>query len=545
MKKILLLTALLSISLLPFLVRDGRQRADTHADDYLVILTGHNENIRAELGQGFRQWYREKTGRTIYLDWRYIGGSSEIARYLESSYATAFRQFWTGHLGRPWTAEVNRIFAQRRADRDGWTEPLQREVCESFFGSDLSCGIDVFFGGGVSEFRIQADLGNIVDTGFLAENRGLFGEEAIPAALASEPLFDKGGRWFGAALSTFGIVQNADALAARGIDASTVCRWSDLARPQLRSLVALADPTKSSAMLKAFEMIIQQQMNERQRALESYPGKISPREREDRICREGWMAGLRLIQLIAANTRYFAEAPSKMILDIAEGNSVAGISVCFMAKGQAHFSRQSCGHNRVRFCISRQGSAATPDPIAILRGAPHLKPAKLFLRYILGEEGQRIIMLDPGTPGGPTNHALFRPSVNRRLYAADYADRRTFQDNPFVETADFDYRPERTADFYGAIKWIIKLAYIEPHDELVAAWKAICEARREGRTKAADRAQKILSDFSGLDYGEVERVLAPLIRVSNPGRALVLQRQLVNRFRRQYDRARRLALEKK
>lgn len=545
MKKLLLLTSLLSLALLPFLVRDGGQRADIHADDRLVILTGHNENIRSELGQGFRRWYREKTGRTIYLDWRYLGGSSEIARYLEASYATAFRQFWTGQLGRPWTAEVNRIFAQRTADRTLWTDPLLREVCEAFYGSDLSCGLDIFFGGGVSEFRIQADLGNVVDGGFLEDNGDLFGPAGIPPDLASEPLYDPAGRWFGAALSTFGIMKNVDALRARGIDPDSISSWGDLARPQLRSMVALADPTKSSAMLKAFEMIIQQQMNVRQRALESYPGRMSAREREDRVRREGWLAGLRLIQLISANTRYFAEAPSKMILDIAEGNSAVGISVCFMAKSQAHCSRLACGYDRVQFAISKNGSAATPDPIAILRGAPHLEPARLFLRYILGEEGQRIIMLDPGTEGGPVRHALFRPAVNRRLYDPYYDDRRTFQDNPFVETADFEYRPERTADFYGAIKWIIKLACIETHDELAAAWKAICDARRDGRPRDADRAQRVLSDLGGLEYGSVARELGPLVRVSNPGESLILQRRIVNRFRLQYDRARRLALGKK
>jgi hypothetical protein len=43
------------------------------------------------------------------MDWRVIGGTSEIGRYLESETQASFRAWWTGPQGRP----IGRAAARR------------------------------------------------------------------------------------------------------------------------------------------------------------------------------------------------------------------------------------------------------------------------------------------------------------------------------------------------------------------------------------------------------------------------------------------------
>ncbi|MDR0679145.1 MAG: ABC transporter substrate-binding protein [Puniceicoccales bacterium] len=544
-KKFFLAGTLAAIVALPFLVRERGRAINAATDDTVVILTGHNENLRFELGQGFQKWYKEQTGRTVFVDWRYLGGVSEIVRYLDSVYGNAFRLYWEKELGQPWNGAVQGAFVRRTADSSRWTDPVQREVCKAFYGSDIGSGIDIFFGGGVSEFVIQADRGTIVDCGFLREHPELFCESCIPPRVGDEPLWDGEGRWFGQCLSTLGILCNRAVLAARGLEDKDVGQWAQLTDPRLFGSVALADPTKSSALLKAYETIIQQQMLFRERELAGSGQRFSSeKERKMQIVGEGWLRGLRTLQLIAANTRYFADAPTKMILDVASGNSAVGIIVDFLGEAQAAFDRSRCGWDRLHFFSPPNGTVVSPDPIAVLRGAPNREVAKLFLEYILGEEGQKIIVFRVGTPGGPIRNELFRPAVNRKVYDKAYAPYRTTGTDDQIQVLErsaLTYRPEYTASVYSTLKWMIKFAFMVPHRELVEAWAAILSARTEGRSDDAERALRILEDFSGFAYDEINDVFAAVLQPTRPAAALEVQRRIAGHFRDQYLLAKRTA----
>lgn len=542
MKKYALLLLLLLIVLLPFALRDSKSVVEAQYDDQLVILSGHNENLRFEMGQGFQRWYKKKTGRTVYVDWRYLGGISELVRYLESSYYNAFRYHWTEEMGREWTGEVGAVFGQRTADESRWDSDLKRELYGEYYSSEVGCGMDIFFGGGEADFVRLADRGDLVDSGFLAEHSELFSDDVIPEIFGGGRFWDSHGRWFGQVLSSFGILYNVETLKANGLSEKEVVQWSNLADPKFFSLIALADPTKSSALLKAFEIIIQQQMAFRVKALQARASTRSPHRAEAQGIRQGWLDGLRLLQLISCNTRYFAETPTKMILDVANGNSALGISVCFMAKTQADFEKKCCGYERVKFLLPKHGCAPNPDSIGILRGAPNMVVAKMFLEYALGEEGQKMAAFRTGTPGGPLYHALYRPPINIKLYDSKYDEFKTSLDNPYDHEADFCFHPERTYTHYAAIRWLIKTAFIDAHDELVAAWKAICRAREEKNFDRANRAQAILQDFSGFEYDAINQTLQPVLEATSPASALAAQRQFLQRFRKQYLRARDIAL---
>ena len=83
--KLLMLLGFISILAVPFLMRP-KEVVLPHVDETLVIVTPHNEAIRSEFTRGFQKWHKEKRGKTVEIDWRTVGGTSEIARYIASEY---------------------------------------------------------------------------------------------------------------------------------------------------------------------------------------------------------------------------------------------------------------------------------------------------------------------------------------------------------------------------------------------------------------------------------------------------------------------------
>ena len=99
MQRVIIILALVATVALPFLLRPARP-SSAQADVSLVIITPHNEAIRQEFAVAFRRWYAERAGKQVFVDWRVIGGTSEIARFLEGEYTAAFRNHWVNTLGR-------------------------------------------------------------------------------------------------------------------------------------------------------------------------------------------------------------------------------------------------------------------------------------------------------------------------------------------------------------------------------------------------------------------------------------------------------------
>ncbi|MDI1319526.1 MAG: iron ABC transporter substrate-binding protein, partial [bacterium] len=181
MKRALLLLALVTVVAVPFLLRPRKLATVGNADEVLVIITPHNEALRYEYSHGFSEWYRAKTGRTIAIDWRVIGGTTEITRFIESEYVAAFQNHWTKKLGRPWSMEVQAAFQDGRLKPDDSPadDTIELAARRAFLGSTISCGLDVFFGGGSYDYIRQAEAGRIVDSGILQLHPEWFGDGVI------------------------------------------------------------------------------------------------------------------------------------------------------------------------------------------------------------------------------------------------------------------------------------------------------------------------------------------------------------------------------
>lgn len=507
---------------LPIALRPKDAEIALHPDETLVIVTPHNEATRYEFGRAFAGAYRAKTGRTVALDWRTPGGTTEISRYLASQYNAAFEHAWVTE-GRPWSAEVQGAFDNPKVEPGSGT--LAARARQAFLESNVSSGIDLFFGGGTYDFSIQAKAGRLVDCGILQRHPEWFGKNVIPQSLGGEEYWDPQGRWVGACLSSFGICWNVDSLRRLKIDRAPA-QWADLASPAYRNEIALADPTQSGSVAKAFEMLIQQQM---QLAV------AEARDPETGVA-EGWKRGLTIIQRASANARYFTDSASKIPWDVQAGDAAAGMCIDFYGRFQSEAVRHSDGSSRLQYATPPGGSSVGADPIGLLRGAPNPEVARVFIDFVLSEEGQKIWAFKKGTPGGPKRYTLRRLPIREDFYRPDFLQYSADPEvDPYGQASAFQYHGEWTGALFRTIGYVIRAMCIDSHDELTEAWEALIEAGFPPEATAK------FSDLSAVTYEKAQLEIAPVLRGSEKIDEVRLSKSLSESFRENYKIAKRLA----
>ena len=84
MKRYLTIIILLAaIVALPFVFRQRKDPGDwVPGDPVLTVVSPHNEAIRHEFERAFSRWHQAHYGRPVRLDWRAIGGTTEIMNEL-------------------------------------------------------------------------------------------------------------------------------------------------------------------------------------------------------------------------------------------------------------------------------------------------------------------------------------------------------------------------------------------------------------------------------------------------------------------------------
>jgi len=516
---------------LPMLMRKKEDIVEK-PDATLVIISPHNEAIRYEFEHGFRNWYQEQTGKVVDIDWRSPGGTSEIVKYLDAEYANQFRLYWTQTLGKPWDDVAAGAWDDRKMKlpADPAEDTEAQAVRRAFLESDVSVGIDLFHGGGWYDFNKKAQQGQLVPTNIFAKHPDWFTEEVIPQTFSGEILWDKDHRYVGAVLSSFGIIFNRDQLAAAGFD-SEPSHWRDLADPRFYGSVAVADPTKSGSITKCFEMLVQQQMQE----------LVAAGVPEDQAVPEGWLNAMKLIQLISANARYFTDSATKPVLDVSAGDCAIGMAIDFYGRFQEENLEVRGGGGRFGFIMPPGGSSISADPIGLLRGAPNKEIAEAFIEYTLSVDGQKLWDFKVDAPGGPIRYALRRSPIRLDLYEPQFAEYRSDPTvRPYEETEGFVYHPEWTGRLFSPLRFVVRAAFIDPGDELRAAWGAILQARAEGRTADADAALTVLTDLSAIDYEQATTTINDSLGEGALGR-LELLTKLSGHFREQYERAQQIA----
>ncbi len=542
-RNIIIVLVMTIVLVIPFLLRKESESL-LNPEGRVVVITPHNEAIRYEFGQAFREWYKVRSGKDILVDWRVIGGTSEIVKKVEGDYLSAFRDYWTSELGQEWSQEVQNAFYNRRMTLDDTPQDdtLEESARRKFLESEVSCGLDVFFGGGSYDFIRQAQAGSLVSDGLLEKHPDWFQDDTIPQSFAGEPYWDPDGRWYGAVLSTFGIVYNTDGLARVGYE-GVPSTWRDLADPRFLGEIALADPTKSGSITKAFEMIVQKEMQ--LLYAEYLESGMDAEIAETRAVTEGWESGMRLILLIAANARYFTDSSTKPPLDVSQGDCIVGMSIDFYGRQQAEFNLIRGGTDRFHYLAPAAATTVSVDPIALFRGAPNSEYGKAFIEFVMSPEGQKLWNFKPGTPGGPRLYALRRSPVTKRLYDPEHLPYRSDPEvNDFETAGDFVYQSAWTGSLFSPLRFTIRVMMIDPHHELVEAWSAIIQAREQGRVAAADEAFDLLMQIDEINHEAAAGVINQTLRSRNKIEEVRLSKSLASTFRERYIEARRIAMGK-
>ncbi len=193
--------------------------------------------------------------------------------------------------------------------------------------------------------------------------------EAIPAAIGKPvplPLKDPKGFWVGTTLEPYGLIYQPKLLKRLGAE---IRDWDDLLNPKLKGQIAQCTPDRSSSSHASYEVILQ-----------TY----------------GWEKGWEWLKKLAANTGIFTARSRDVPNVVAKGEFAVGFAVpSYMA-----FAEVLAGYELV--FVYPKNAYVTPEPMAVLKGAPHPKAAHAFVEFCLTEEGQLLLSglgVYPITPG--------------------------------------------------------------------------------------------------------------------------------------------------
>lgn len=551
------------VVVLPFLFRPTQDASVWEdGDPVLVVASPHNEAIRSEFGRAFSSWHYENFGVPVRIEWRSIGGTSEIVRYLDSEFIASFEAYWLRQKN-DWPTGGRRYLTDHQYDGSDPTLVRMRRVLRKTDDPDaFGSGIDVFFGGGTYDhgkmFRkgLSVPAWEEVPTGILRDSRG---RELIPSTVSGERW--RGPGYIGAAVSTFGIVYNPDRLRDLGI-LNSPASWADLADSRYVGQLGLADPTKSGSITKAFEMLIHQQIGnavsaagytdqdiDRYEALftrEFPPGTLPPGvpASYQAAVESGWIDGINLVRRLGANARYFTDSAGRVPIDVSSGNAAAGLAIDFYARFQAENSRGVDGQQRMIYVTPQGGSSVSADPISLLRGAPNREIAERFIEFVLRREGQILWNANVGTSGGPVRYALRRLPIRRDLYPSSEPDWQVFaagvasnsvddlsdpRIDPYRLSENFTYRFRWTGRLFHFHRTLIRVMCMDAGDELRSAWRSI--ARNGGESANPEASGLLRSLPPGVNWVSAHGDALPR------GEEMRVRREWVLFFRQQYEAA--------
>ena len=371
------------------------------AQDELIIISPHPEGIETEFGKNFEKWYEQQTGRTVKTDWRDVGGTSSNYRFIESEF---------------------------------------KRVPEGI-------NIDIFFGGGTDNYL------RLSNNGWLHAYKLPEAQlEQMTQSFQGIPLYDAEHQWYGAALSSFGIMYNEQLREMLQLPKATA--WQDLGDLALLGRIGAADPRESGSAHMVYEIILQTL---------------------------GWEEGFSLLTKIGGNVRGFSAGANAIPTDVVAGQVIYGLAIDFYAYGQIAI----VGADKIKYVVPADGAVVTADPIAILKGAPNLPVAQKFLEFVLSEDAQKLWMLRDTDPEGPEwKGGLNRASVLPALY--DKLGERCIVPNPFaMEGTPFLYNSEKGSKRWDIVNELFGVLIINSHKDLVNAWKAIRKCKDPAKRDAA------------------------------------------------------------
>jgi ABC-type Fe3+ transport system substrate-binding protein len=210
--------------------------------------------------------------------------------------------------------------------------------------------------------------------------------------------------WVASSLTGYGIVVNWAALKEKTSDLGTGARelkLENLSFPGFKNLVLVMDPRSSKSFSAICSAIV-----------ELY----------------GWDRGLQMIESIMVHSRMVAKRDSSALDAVSRGE----VGVSFAADFSAYQLMLNQSRPELEYSAVSPAHALRADPIARIKNAANPEVADRFLEFVLSRDGQSLLQLQKGIPGGPVTNHIARISIRQdisRLRTANLVN----PVNPFTE----------------------------------------------------------------------------------------------------------------
>ena len=263
----------------------------------------------------------------------------------------------------------------------------------------------------------------------------------IPAKIGNFPIHDPDGKYFGFAISGYGLMWNKNYLKAHKLPAPK--EWTDLTNPRYYNHLVISAPSRSGTTHLTIETILQ-----------AY----------------GWEKGWALLLNAGGNMGSITERSFGVPEAVISGQYGVGVVIDFfglsaIASGQP-----------VEFAYPSLTSVV-PASVGIVKGGPNPQEARTFVNYLLSEAGQMV---------------LFAPEIARlpvipELYAKAPKD----YPNPFKsKMGGVDFNDGLSSARRDVVNSLYDHVITFRHNELRDAWKSIYNAEAAlVKSKSANAAQ--------------------------------------------------------
>lgn len=227
--------------------------------------------------------------------------------------------------------------------------------------------------------------------------------DEIPAGIGKPvplPLKDPNKFWVGTMLEPYGIIYQPKLLKRLGVE---IKDWDDLLNPKLKGQIAQCTPDRSSSSHATIEVVLQS---------------------------KGWEKGWDWLTKLAANTGIFTARSRDVPNVVAKGEFAVGFGVpSYMA-----FAEVLGGYELMY--VYPSNAYVTPEPMAVLKGAPHAKAAHAFVEFLLSEEGQKLVSELGVYPVTPKYKVQGAPGSNQEKAVAFTGGVRSFFEIPVGNVYD-------------------------------------------------------------------------------------------------------------
>ncbi len=329
----------------------------------------------------------------------------------------------------------------------GGTSDDVRFLRAKYGSNPKSSGVDLFWGGGTSVFVDLQKADYLASYKLPKELKA-----QIPETASGIPLYDKTETWYASAASSFGMFFNKKIMKFDGMPEPKSFR--DLAGPAYLGNISLSDPRRSGSANTMNAIIIQT---------------------------EGWEKGWQLLHELAGNTRTFTHSSSDPIKAVVSGDVSIAMAIDFYALGKIG----DLGSENLGFALPSGQAVLDPDPIAILKGAPNRKVAERFVDYVLSVEGQKLLLLPKGVPGGPKIASLGRMAINTEAYK-ETEGKRIYKLNPFTQKGFIKLDVEKASKLQRVFNDLAAAMLVDSHDDLKKAWTKMVKSKKLDQAKLSE-----------------------------------------------------------